>query len=85
MRTDKEIAIKICGLTSNDYMIIDLGKKNKLTSVNYTGGDTGGGNATTTYSFQTFNKLNILPTGDYMKYKTFTDGYSPDATVSSLT
>lgn len=82
---DKEIAIKICGLTSNDYMIIDLGKKNKLTSVNYTGGDTGGGNATTTYSFQTFNKLNILPTGDYMKYKTFTDGYSPDATVSSLT
>jgi len=82
---DKEIAIKVCGLTSSDYMIIDLGKKNKLTSVNYTGGDTGGGNATTTFSFQTFNKLNIIPTGVYAKYKTFSDGSSPDATVSSLT
>jgi hypothetical protein len=82
---DKEIAIKICGLTSNDFMIIDLGKKNKLTSVNYTGGDTGGGNATTTFSFQTFNKLNIIPTGVYANYKTFTDGASPDASVSSLT
>lgn len=38
------------------YMI-DIGPKNKLTSVNYTGGDTGGGNATITYSFQTFNYL----------------------------
>jgi hypothetical protein len=84
--TDKEIAIRICGATTSDSMIIDLGTKNKLTSVNYTGGDTGGGNATTTYSFQTFNKLNILPTGDYMKYKNFTDGSSPnDTAVSSLT
>jgi hypothetical protein len=82
---DKEIAIKICGLTSNDYMIIDLGKKNKLTSVNYTGGDTGGGNATTTYSFQTFNKFNIIPTGDYREYKNFSDGSSSNTTaVSSL-
>jgi hypothetical protein len=66
-------------------MIIDLGKKNKLTSVNYTGGDTGGGNATTTFSFQTFNKLNIIPTGVYANYKTFADGASPNASVSSLT
>lgn len=36
---------------------IDLGSKNKLTSVNYTGGDTGGGNASVTYSYQTFNKF----------------------------
>lgn len=34
---------------------IYLGTKNKLTSVNYTGGDTGGGNVTVTYSYQTFN------------------------------
>jgi hypothetical protein len=40
------------------YMI-DLGTKNKLTSVNYTGGDTGGGNATITYSYQTFNYLKV--------------------------
>jgi len=39
--------------------IIDLGNKNKLTSVNYTGGDTGGGNATITYSFQTFNTFRV--------------------------
>jgi len=38
---------------------IDLGPKNKLTSVNYTGGDTGGGNATMTYSFQGFNAFKI--------------------------
>lgn len=38
-------------------LTIDLGTKNKLTSVNYTGGDTGGGNASVTYSYQTFNKL----------------------------
>ena len=35
----------------------NLGTKNKLQSVNYTGGDTGGGNATVTFSYQGFNKL----------------------------
>jgi len=39
--------------------VIDLGDKNKLTSVNYTGGDTGGGNASITYSFQTFNTFKV--------------------------
>ena len=34
---------------------IDLGSRNKLTSVNYTGGGTDGGNATVRYSYQTFN------------------------------
>lgn len=37
----------------------DLGTKNRLSSVNYTGGDAGGGNATTTYSFSTYNDLTI--------------------------
>ena len=69
----QEIVIKICGTTPSDALYIDLGKKNKLTSVNYTGGDTGGGNATTTYSFQTFNKLNVIPTGAYAIYKSFED------------
>jgi hypothetical protein len=41
---------------------IDLGNRNKLTSVNYTGGDTGGGNATTTYSYQGFNYF-VVQTG----------------------
>lgn len=39
--------------------VIDLGTKNKLTSVNYTGGDTGGGNATVTYSFSNYNSLKV--------------------------
>lgn len=38
---------------------IDLGTKNKLQSANYTGGGTDGGNATVTYSFQTFNDFTI--------------------------
>ena len=48
--TNKSIKIVLC-----DGTTLDMGTKNKLTSVNYTGGDTGGGNATITYSFQTFN------------------------------
>jgi hypothetical protein len=43
--------------------ILNLGDgsngKNKLTSVSYTGGDTGGGNATITYSFSNFNVLTV--------------------------
>lgn len=41
---------------------IYLGTKNKLTSVNYTGGDTGGGNVTVTYSYQTFNDFVVAHT-----------------------
>ena len=57
-------------LTNNDICIrdtagtvIDLGDagsgKNKLSSVSYSGGDTGGGNATVTYSFSNFNVLTV--------------------------
>jgi len=54
--TNKSIAIELC-----DGMKIDLGNKCKLTSVNYAGGDTGGGNATVTYSYQTFNTFTYSP------------------------
>ena len=40
-----------------------LGTKNKLSSVNYTGGDTGGGNVTTTYSYTTFNDFTVVHSG----------------------
>jgi len=63
---DKAINILVCGTGTNDKMAIDLGNKNKLTSVNYTGGDTGGGNATVTYSFQTFNKLVVNASGSFI-------------------
>jgi hypothetical protein len=65
---NEEIVIKVCGATNADALYIDLGEKNRLTSVNYTGGDTGGGNATVTYSYQTFNKFNVIPVGSYAKY-----------------
>lgn len=44
-------------LTEGTY--IDLGAKNKLQSANYQGGGTDGGNATVTYSFQTFNDFTV--------------------------
>lgn len=47
---NKTIKIELC-----DGTVIDLGSKNKLTTVNYTGGDTGGGNVEITYTYQTFN------------------------------
>lgn len=62
---DKAIKVVICGSGAGDSYAIDLGSKNKLTSVNYTGGDTGGGNATVTYSYQTFNKFITISSGTF--------------------
>ena len=44
-----------------DGTTFDLGSKNRLASVSYGGGDAGGGNATMTFSYTTFNELNITP------------------------
>jgi hypothetical protein len=63
---DKTIFIRICGSGAGHELGIDLGSKNKLTSVNYAGGDTGGGNATVTYSYQTFNKLVVTGSGSFV-------------------
>jgi hypothetical protein len=38
-----------------------LGFKNRLSSVTYGGGDAGGGNATSTYSFVGYNELVVVP------------------------
>ena len=53
---DRQIKLVVQAGSGQAYTF-DLGTKNKLTSVNYTGGDTGGGNATITFSYQGFNKL----------------------------
>ena len=50
-------------IKDNAGTIIDLGGNNKLSSVSYSGGDTGGGNATITYSYNTFNSL-LVDGGD---------------------
>jgi hypothetical protein len=44
-----------------DGTTFGLGKKNRLSSVNYTGGDAGGGNVSITYSFSTYNDLTVTP------------------------
>ena len=41
-----------------------LGKKNKLSSVTYGGGDAGGGNATVSYSYSNFNDFTVMHSGD---------------------
>ena len=52
--TDRQIYI-----TMTDGTILDLASKNKLNSVTYAGGSTGGENATVTYSYSTFNALTV--------------------------
>lgn len=52
--TNRPITIKDTAGT-----VLNLGTKNKLTSVSYSGGDTGGGNATITYSYSNYNVLTV--------------------------
>jgi len=65
------IQINICGAqsgisyTSDSSLGIFLGSGNQLTSVNYTGGDTGGGNATVTYSFRNYNDFYMYGINNY--------------------
>jgi len=47
-----------------DSTIFHLGKKNKVGSITYGGGDAGGGNATISYNFSNFNDLVVLHSGD---------------------
>ena len=51
----QRIRIVTCEGTS-----IYLGEQNKLASVNYGGGDAGGGNVTVSYSYSTFNDFTVL-------------------------
>jgi hypothetical protein len=70
---DQKIYLETCEGTK-----IYLGDRNKLSSVNYTGGDTGGGNATITYSYTTFNDFVVAHSGGNEDFYTglTKDGYS---------
>ena len=46
-------------ITLDDGTAFELGAKNRLASVSYGGGDAGGGNATMTFSYTTFNDLTV--------------------------
>jgi hypothetical protein len=60
------IQINICGNTGDSSNLsIFLGSGNQLTSVNYTGGDTTGGNATVSYSFRNYNDFYMKATATY--------------------
>jgi hypothetical protein len=56
---DNTIRVATC-----DGMRLYMGTKNKLQSVSLGGGDTGGSNVTVTYSFQNFNELTVMHSGD---------------------
>jgi hypothetical protein len=47
-------------LTNCEGIRVYLGVKNKLATVNYSGGDAGGGNVTTTYTYNTQNDFTIM-------------------------
>jgi len=51
---------QVIRLADCDGTRIYLGSKNKLASVNYGGGDAGGGNVSVTYSYTTFNDFTVL-------------------------
>ena len=54
--------IGTCDKTSGadiNYLAFNLGTANRLTGVQFGGGDAGGGNATTTYSFVNYNSLSV--------------------------
>jgi hypothetical protein len=50
-------------MITKNGVIIDLGVKNRLSSVSYGGGDATGGNATQTYSYTNFNDFIITRSG----------------------
>ena len=57
--TDSVIKIML-----EDGTIFDLGNKNKLNNISYSGGDTGGGVVTITYSYKNFNRLDVTSPSD---------------------
>lgn len=61
--SDQKIRIATC-----EGLRLYLGTKNKLSSVNYGGGDAGGGNVAVTYSYSTFNDFTVLHQRDDTTY-----------------
>lgn len=62
--TGKNLSDHSIQIVLDDSTVFQLGKKNKLTSITYGGGDAGGGNATITYSFSNSNDFVVLHSGD---------------------
>ena len=66
-RGDQKDAIAAIDNLSNEQikiftkqgLVVDLGLKNKMSSVDFTGGDTGGGEVTCTYNYSNFNDFTV--------------------------
>lgn len=58
--SEESIIINLCDNAGADAYQFDLGSKCVLSSVAYSGGDTGGGNVTITYTYTTYNDLDII-------------------------
>lgn len=56
---EQAIKIVLCRGDGAETYTFDLGEKCTLQSVSYSGGDTGGGNVTITYTYLTYNTLTI--------------------------
>lgn len=57
--TDQQIVLYL-----QDSTKINLGTKNKLSNITYGGGDAGGGNVATTYTYTTFNDFDVTHSSD---------------------
>jgi hypothetical protein len=57
--TDRSIRLR-----AREGTFINLGQKNKLSSINYSGGDTGGGQVSVTYSYKTFSDYTVTHPDD---------------------
>ncbi len=62
---DQPIKLIFCGASGSDNLTLDLGTKCRATSQNYSGGDTGGDNATMSYSFQSYNEFKLTHAGTF--------------------
>lgn len=60
----RNIIDQIIFVQLTDGTKFDLGSKNKLSNVSYGGGDTGGGNATVTYTYSNFNDFKVTHPAD---------------------
>lgn len=57
--SDSTIRLATC-----EGLRVYTGLRNKLASVNYTGGDAGGGNVSVTYTYTTFNNFTVMHVND---------------------
>lgn len=58
-RTKEPIFLQVCDSDGNITYNFNLGSGNKLSSHSYSGGDTGGGNVNETFTYLTYNDLDI--------------------------